>query len=101
MEACMFTYLVMGLPFVVFVLLLDWCILKTRIIKTKQCWIVMAIMMLLTAFFDQFLTGLPIVDYNNEKMLGIRLGYAPIEDFTYTFAAVIGLGSLMKKYAKD
>jgi lycopene cyclase domain-containing protein len=85
----------MGIPFIAIVLLLDTVILKTWVIKKRDCWIVMGILMLLTLIFDQLLTGLPIVFYDETKNLGIKLWYAPIEDFTYSFAVVIGIGSLL------
>lgn len=94
----MLTYFLMGVPFIAAVLMLDLLLLKTKVVKTRQCWIVMIVMLVMTAVFDQFLTGLPIVHYNESHMINVRLGYAPIEDFMYTIAAVIGLGSLMKKY---
>ena len=88
----------MGLPFLVIVLLLDQLVFKTRVIQSKQFWIVLSVLLLLTAFFDQFLTGLPIVEYNEAKLLGIYIWHAPIEDFMYTVVAVIGLGSVSKHY---
>ncbi len=94
----MYTYFMMGLPFVTAVLLLDLIILKTKTMFSRQCWIAMLIMVALTAIFDQLLTGLPIINYNETKLLGIYLGHAPVEDFMYTLAAVIGLGSLGKYY---
>lgn len=96
----MFTYLLMGLPFIFVVLLLDWVILRTRVVKRKECWLVMAVLMFLTAVFDQLLTGLPIVTYNEAHILNIKLGSAPIEDFMYSFAGVIGIGSLWTYYDK-
>lgn len=96
----MFTYFVMGIPFIALVVCLDLFILKTKVIKTRQCWIVMAIMLGLTAIFDQFLTGLPIVHYNEYNMTNIRLGFAPVEDFLYVVVAVIGVGSLVKYFEK-
>ncbi len=93
MEVAMFTYLLMGLPFIALVLLLDTVILKTWVIRRRDTWIIMGIMLLLTLVFDQLLTGLPIVFYDNSKQLGVHLLYAPIEDFMYTFAVVIGIGA--------
>ncbi len=90
----------MGLPFIILVLVLDMYVLKTRVVLHKQCWIVMAIMLAITAFFDQFLTGLPIVNYTEANMSGVRLLYAPIEDFMYTIAAVIGFGSMISYVEK-
>lgn len=92
----MYTYIVMGLPFLAIVLLLDTVILNTWVIRRRITWIVMAIMMLLTLVFDQLLTGLPIVFYDETKQLGVHLLYAPIEDFMYTFAVVIGIGALLE-----
>ncbi len=94
----MATYFLMGLPFIGLVLLFDLVVFKTRVVATKQCWMVMAIMLSLTAIFNQLLTGLPIVIYNEAQIMNIKLGYIPVEDFMYTFAAVIGLGSAERFY---
>lgn len=56
----------------------------------------MGLMMLLTSIFDQLLTGLPIVFYDDTKRIGVELGYAPIEDFMYTFVVVVLVGSILK-----
>lgn len=96
----MYTYLLMGLPFIAVVFVLDMFILKTRVIRSIQCWYVMAIVLILTAVFNQILTGLPIVTYDQAKTLDIHFGYMPIEDFLYAVTAVIGLGSLHKHYEK-
>jgi len=97
----MFTYFLMGLPFIAFVLLLDTVILKTKVIGRRDTWIVMGIMLILTLIFDQLLTGLPIVFYDNSKQLGVHLLYAPIEDFMYTFAVVIGIGAILRYERKE
>lgn len=86
----------MAVPFFAFVFIMDFFILKTRVITKKQTWQVMAFVLFMTAVFDQFLTGIPIVHYTEENMLGIRLFYAPIEDFTYTIAGVIGIGTALE-----
>lgn len=96
MEAAMFTYFGLSIPFLLLVLLLDLAILKTRVVKNKDFWIVLGIMLGFTAVFDQLFTGLPIVFYDFSLTSGIKLWYAPIEDFTYTIAAVIGIGSVLK-----
>lgn len=96
----MFTYVLIGLPFLALVLLLDLVIFKTKVILTKEFRLVLLAMVILTAVFDQFLTGLSIVEYDEAKTLGLKIGYAPIEDFMYTIVAVIGLGSLERHYGK-
>lgn len=95
------TYALMALPFIAFVLLLDWSVLKTRVITRKDTWIIMGIMGLLTAVFDQLLT-LPgsIVSYNEARISGVRVGFAPIEDFSYTIAVVILIGALLEHHRR-
>lgn len=88
-------YSLMGMPFITFVLLLDIVILRTRVVYKKDFWIVLGIMMVFTAIFDQLLTGLPIVNYNEANISGIRFFFAPIEDFSYTIAGVILMGSIL------
>ena len=96
----MLTYILMGIPFLATVLIADVAILKTNVIKQRQTWFVMALLLLMTAIFDQLLTGLPIVHYNEARMIGFRLGYAPIEDFTYTIAVVLLVGIAIQ-HGKD
>ena len=48
----------------------------------------------LTAIFDNVIIGLGIVDYDPEKISGLKIGLAPIEDFAYTFAAVLLIPTL-------
>ena len=92
----MFTYFSLALPFLGLVLLLDTVILKTWVVKSRDFWIVLGIMLGFTAVFDQLFTGLPIVWYDFSLTSGIKLWYAPIEDFNYTIAATIGIGSVLK-----
>ncbi|MBP7806955.1 lycopene cyclase domain-containing protein [Candidatus Saccharibacteria bacterium] len=91
----MFTYFGIALPFLISVLLLDLVILKSRVVQSRDFWIVLGIMLGFTAVFDQLFTGLPIVFYDFSLTSGVKLWYAPIEDFTYTIAAVIGIGSVL------
>ena len=43
----------------------------------------------LTAIFDNAIIGFGIVDYDAEKISGVRIGFAPIEDFAYTLAGAV------------
>jgi lycopene cyclase domain-containing protein len=54
----------------------------------------LAVLLVLTAVFDNVLVGLGIVGYDESVISGIRLGVAPIEDFAYAVAAAVGLPSL-------
>jgi lycopene cyclase domain-containing protein len=52
------------------------------------------VMLFLTLVFDNVIIATSIVDYDPSKILGVRLGVAPIEDFAYTLVALILVPSL-------
>jgi lycopene cyclase domain-containing protein len=50
--------------------------------------------LILTAVFDNVMIGVGLVGYDATKISGAFVGVAPLEDFAYAVAAVIGLPSL-------
>jgi len=53
-----------------------------------------AVMLTLTAIFDNVIIATGIVAYDQEKISGIMIGVAPIEDFAYTVLAIVLVPSL-------
>lgn len=53
-----------------------------------------AILLGLTAVFDNLMIHSGLFDYESETLLGAHLGLAPIEDFTYPLAAVLFVPAL-------
>ena len=51
-------------------------------------------LVILTAVFDNVLVGTHIVAYHPDRITGVFLGVAPIEDFSYAIAAVVLLPCL-------
>lgn len=49
----------------------------------------LALMLMLTAIFDNMIIGFGVVDYDPELISGVRVGVAPVEDFAYTVLAMI------------
>lgn len=45
------------------------------------------VLVIATAIFDNLIVGTGIVAYDESLILGIKIGYAPIEDFAYSLAA--------------
>ncbi|WP_210507986.1 lycopene cyclase domain-containing protein [Naasia sp. SYSU D00057] len=94
------TYLALNAAFLVApVLLFVFALLKLRRSRRPAplltaAGIALAVVLLLTAVFDNVLVGLGIVGYDESRISGIRIGVAPIEDFAYAVAAVLGLPSL-------
>ncbi|MBC7518184.1 MAG: lycopene cyclase domain-containing protein [Microbacteriaceae bacterium] len=56
--------------------------------------IVMAIVLIMTAVFDNVMIGIGLVGYDASRISGVYIGLAPLEDFAYAVAAVILLPSI-------
>jgi lycopene cyclase domain-containing protein len=57
-------------------------------------------LVVLTAVFDNVLVGSGIVAYDPSLISGIRIGVAPVEDFSYAIAAVVLLPCLWSLLAR-
>ncbi|MGV8967835.1 MAG: lycopene cyclase domain-containing protein [Cellulomonas sp.] len=57
------------------------------------------IMAALTAVFDNAMITAGLVQYAPDKILGVMVGSAPIEDFAYTLAAVLLMPALWTTFA--
>jgi lycopene cyclase domain-containing protein len=53
-----------------------------------------AVVLVMTAVFDNIMISVGLVAYNPELITGAFLGVAPLEDFAYAIAAIVGLPSL-------
>ena len=59
-----------------------------------------AAMLIGTAIFDNAIIGAGLVAYDESKILGIKIGLAPIEDFAYSIGVVLlatSVAALMRK----
>jgi lycopene cyclase domain-containing protein len=48
----------------------------------------------MTAVFDNIMISVGLVDYAPQLISGAFIGVAPLEDFAYAIAAIVGLPSL-------
>lgn len=61
----------------------------------KSAWLsTLLIMLSLTAIFDNLIIGTGIVAYDQDKISGLKILLAPIEDFAYTVTAALLLPTL-------
>jgi lycopene cyclase domain-containing protein len=67
----------------------DLLLLRTRLLRRKAFWTAYAIMFGFQLLFNALLTGPRIVRYNPSGIVGVRLGYAPIEDLGFGFALIL------------
>lgn len=55
------------------------------------------VLMVMTAIFDNFIVAFGIVSYDESKLSGIKILYAPVEDFAYTLV-LVPLIALIRTY---
>jgi len=54
----------------------------------------LAVVLVMTAVFDNVMIGVGLVGYDASLISGVFIGIAPLEDFAYALAAVVLLTSL-------
>jgi lycopene cyclase domain-containing protein len=92
------TYTQLALLGVVGTVLLDLVILRTRLLMRRSFWVAYAIIVVFQLLSNGFLTGLSIVQYSGDDIIGSddivfigdgRIAYAPVEDLLFGFALVV------------
>jgi lycopene cyclase domain-containing protein len=86
------TYWLINLPFLAVAALLG--ILAFRRLRWPALGITAAVILVMTAVFDNIMIGVGLVAYSDHAISGVLVGIAPIEDFAYAIAAVVGLPAL-------
>ena len=90
----MTTYLILNLVVMAIILII---IAKWMKKPSRAQVITLVGLLVLTAIFDNVIIGLGIVDYAPDKILGMYIGNAPIEDFFYSLLAVILVPTIWNK----
>jgi lycopene cyclase domain-containing protein len=70
-------------------LVLDVGVLRTRLVARVTFWATYPIIVGGQLLSNGVLTGLRVVRYNPDAVLGPRIGYAPVEDLAFGFALVL------------
>lgn len=70
-------------------LAVDLVVLRTRLILRRAFWVAYAIVLGFQLLMNGVLTGLPVVRYDPDAILGPRVARAPIEDIGFGFAMVL------------
>jgi lycopene cyclase domain-containing protein len=69
-------------------------VLSRRAPRWASVGLVLGIVLVMTAVFDNVMIGVGLVGYDAAKISGAFIGIAPLEDFAYAIAAVVLLPSL-------
>jgi lycopene cyclase domain-containing protein len=89
------TYWIINLPFVLAAaLVLAGASATRRPPRGRAWWLAAVVMFVVTVVFDNAIIGFGIVDYDDTLISGLRLGFAPVEDFAYTLAALLLIPAL-------
>lgn len=94
----MATYLALNIVVLAIVMLA----LRIRAKKPSRAWVVAFLSLLLLTFvFDNIMIALGMFTYAPDKILGIQLLLAPVEDFMYPMLACILLPALWNAFDKE
>ncbi|MFM5904930.1 MAG: lycopene cyclase domain-containing protein [Micrococcales bacterium] len=88
------SYLILNLVFTAVAFGVYWPLRKK--LKLGAVARTMAVLVFLTAIFDNAIVGFGIVAYDPSQILGWRIGYAPIEDFGYAVVAAFLVPAIFK-----
>ena len=69
-------------------------ILAARRLRWPALGLTAAVLLVMTAVFDNIMISVGLVDYAPDLISGAFIGVAPLEDFAYAIAAIVGLPSL-------
>jgi lycopene cyclase domain-containing protein len=83
------TYTAAAVLGVLFALLVDLVVLRTRLVARRAFWLAYPIILAGQLLVNGLLTGLRVVRYAPSAILGPRIAYAPVEDLLFGFALVL------------
>jgi lycopene cyclase domain-containing protein len=83
------SYTVLAVLGVIVAAALDVIIFRTMLLRSRAFWVAYAIMLFFQLITNGLLTGIPVVRYDPQTIIGWRLAYAPVEDVLFGFALVL------------
>ena len=82
------TYTQIALLAVCAVIVIDWFVLKTKLVSRKSFWTAYAIILFFQLISNWWLTSRGILTYDPETIIGVRVAAAPVEDILFGFSMV-------------
>ncbi len=79
------TYPMIVVPFVIVTVIVTLCTIRRPNFARRMgaSAIAAVVLLVLTAVFDNIMIGVGLVEYPEEMLSGLRIGIAPLEDFSY------------------
>lgn len=94
----MYKYFLLNILFLIPVVFFAYPNIRRHVKRTLY---LLAILLVLTAIFDNLIIYSGIVEYTSQNILEVYVGRAPIEDFLYALAAVMLLPALWERFNKN
>lgn len=82
------TYTQLAVLGVLAAVLVDTVLLRTWLLRNKTYWTAYAIVLFFQLVTNGIFTGLDIVRYDPDTILGLRIAFAPVEDLLFGFAMI-------------
>ncbi|MEV8379241.1 lycopene cyclase domain-containing protein [Kribbella sp. NPDC056861] len=73
---------------IVVTVVLDLWVLRTRLLTRRVFWVSYLIILFFQLLTNEWLTSRGVFNYNDNAILGWRIGHAPVEDFWFGFSLV-------------
>ena len=97
----MMVYTEIAMIAVVFAVIVDLLIIKTRLTRKKVFWTSYSIILPFQLITNWWLTSRNIVMYSPEAILGVRIASAPVEDLMFGFSLVLLVMALWVFWGKQ
>ena len=82
------TYTQLAVLGVLAAVLVDTVLLRTWLLRRRTYWTAYAIVLFFQLVTNGIFTGLDIVRYDPDTILGLRIVFAPVEDLLFGFAMI-------------
>jgi lycopene cyclase domain-containing protein len=82
------TYTALAVTAVLVAITADMLVLRTRLLVSSAFWYSYAILLLFQLIVNGVLTGLQVVRYNPQTIIGWRFVFAPVEDLAFGFSLI-------------
>lgn len=83
------TYTLAAVLAVLVAALLDLTVVRTKLLLRKAFWAAYVIMLFFQLVVNGLLTGLDVVRYDPDRIVGLRIVFAPFEDLLFGFSMVL------------
>ncbi|MFD5869005.1 lycopene cyclase domain-containing protein [Corynebacterium sp. NPDC060344] len=94
------TYLLISVPFIVLALAVWLWRRRSAPRQLAVTAIVVAVLVLLTTIFDNFMILAGLVGYDDARMSGLYIGVMPVEDLLYAIVAAIAVPAIWTGHAR-